>query len=246
MTIHEHERVDDLQFCGLKIIQNPKAFCFGMDAVLLADFAAIRPNDKVADLGTGTGILPLLLAGREKGSTFDALEIQAEMAEMAQRSVRLNKLEDRIKVHCMDMRGSHRVLGAGQRSLVVCNPPYGKQGETLLNPDNGKSIARHEKSCTIEEVCRAAANLLKNGGRFCVVFPAHRMLELMDAMRAAKLEPKRLRMVYPKASKAPNLVLMEAVKDAKPMLHPAAPLIVYNEDGSPTEELRRIYHQSDT
>jgi len=245
VTVHPHERVDDLQFCGLKIIQDPEAFCFGMDAVLLADFAQIRLHEKVADLGTGTGILPLLLSGREGDSTFDALEIQPRMAEMAQRSVLMNGLEERIKVHCLDMRGSHKVLGAGQKTLVVCNPPYGKHGETLLNPEDTKRIARHEETCSIEEVCTSAANLLKNGGRFCVVFPARRMLELMDAMRGTKLEPKRLRLVYPKASKAPNLVLLEAMKDARPMLLHMPPLIVYNEDGSPTAELRRIYHQQE-
>ena len=241
--VHPHERVDDLQFCDLKIIQDPNAFCFGMDAVLLADFAQIRPRENVADLGTGTGIITLLLAGRDKTASFDAIEIQPDMADMAARSVKLNGLEGRINVHCMDMADAADVLGMCKRSLVVCNPPYGRQGETLLNPSKEKRIARHEETCTIETVCKAAARLLKNGGRFCIVFPAQRMLELMDALRSVRLEPKRFRLVYPKASKAPNLVLIEAIKDARPMLHPMPPLIVYDEQGKPTGELRRIYHQ---
>ncbi|MBQ8537228.1 MAG: tRNA1(Val) (adenine(37)-N6)-methyltransferase [Clostridia bacterium] len=215
-----------------------------MDAVLLADFAQIRPHDRVVDLGTGTCILPLLLSGREPSSRFDAVEIQPDMADMAERSVKLNQLQERIAVHCADMAQAHILLGQCQRSLVVCNPPYGRQGETLLNPSEGKRLARYEESCTIHTVCQSAARLLKNGGRFCVVFPAQRMLELMDALRSVKLEPKRFRLVYPKASKAPNLVLLEAIKDAKPMLHPMPPLIVYNQEGEPTAELRRIYHQA--
>ena len=239
-----HERVDDLQFANLRIIQNPSAFCFGMDAVLLSDFAQIRPHDRVADLGTGTGILPLLLAGREmRGTTFDAFEIQPDMADMARRSIALNGLEDRIRIHCMDAAEAPKALGHAVKSLVVANPPYGSQGSTLLNPDESKRLARHEQGDTLQLFCRAAALLLKNGGRFCVVFPAPRMLELMDAMRAVRIEPKRLRLVYPKAGKAPNLVLLEGMKDARPTLHMLPPLIVYGEDGQPTPELDLIYHR---
>jgi len=242
--VHPHERVDDLQFANLRIIQDPSAFCFGMDAVLLSDFAQIRPHDRVADLGTGTGILPLLLAGREmRGTTFDAFEIQPAMADMARRSVALNGLEERIHIHCADVAEAVQILGHAARSLVVANPPYGSEGSTLLNPDESKRLARHEQGETLQIFCRAAALLLKNGGRFCVVFPAARMLELMDAMRSVKIEPKRLRLVYPKASKAPNLVLLEGMKDARPTLHMLPPLIVYDQEGRPTAELDRIYHR---
>lgn len=237
-----HERVDDLQFRGLRIIQDPSAFCFGMDAVLLSDFARIRPGDRVGDLGTGTGILALLLAGREPRSTFEAFEIQPAMADMARRSVLLNGLQTRIVVHCGDMSQASQRLGHGGLSLVVANPPYGRRGETLLNPAMEKRLARHEVGGTIEAFCRSAGQLLKYGGRFCVVFPAGRMLELADAMRNARLEPKRMRLVFSKADKPPHLVLMEGIKGARPMVHMLPPLIIYEVDGQPTKELERIYH----
>ncbi len=238
------ERVDDLQFCGLKIIQNPQMFCFGMDAVLLSDFAMARPGDRVADLGTGTGILPLLISGRAAHTVFDAFEIQPDMADMARRSVTLNSLESRITIHEKDLRQAADVLPRGQKDLVICNPPYGKAGSTLQNPVDALRIARHEGTCTLLEIVHVAKLLLKNGGRLAMVFPAQRMLELMDAMRQEKIEPKRLRLVYPKADKPPNLVLIDGVKDGKPQLHLLPPLIVYDASGNPTQELDRIYHRT--
>lgn len=242
-TIHPYERVDDLQFCGLKIIQNPNSFRFGMDAVLLADFAAARPGDRIGDFGAGTGILSLLLSGRAPRAVFNALEIQADMADMAQRSVRLNGLEDRITVTCADLRSAPKLLGYGKLDLVVCNPPYSREGEAIPNPDQGLRLARHESGCTLEEIMASAGSVLKTKGRLAVVFPAARLLELMDAMRKFRVEPKRLRLVYPKADRPPNIVLLEGIKEARPMLSVLAPLIVYQEDGSPTMELKRIYHQ---
>ena len=237
------ERVDDLQFAGLAIIQDPKAFCFGMDAVLLADFCSIRPADKAADLGTGTGILPLLMAGRAERAVIHGFEIQKDMADMAQRSVAMNGLERRIFIHAEDLRNAPRVIPPGSLDLVVSNPPYGKPGSALLNPKEELRLARHEGGTTLEEVVYAAKVLLNNGGRLAMVFPAPRMLELMDVMRLHKLEPKRLRMVHSKLDKAPHLVLVEGVKSARPMLHCLPPLIVYDERGNPTRELDRIYHK---
>ncbi len=238
-----NERIDDLQHNGLHIIQHPEAFRFGMDAVLLADFTRLRPRERVADMGTGTGILPLLLSQKELSCTFDAFEIQPEMAEMAGRSVLLNGLQDRIAVHAADMRTAWQITGREKMHVVVCNPPYGKRGGTLTSETAGISLARHEADCTIEDVCASCAAVLKNLGRLNIVFPAQRMLELFDALRKSRLEPKRIRMVCAKISKTPYLVMVEAMKNARPQLLWMPPLVVYHQDGSETEEIKRIYHQ---
>lgn len=236
------ERVDDLQLDGLRIIQNPQAFRFGMDAVLLSSFARLRKHDRVADLGTGTGILPLLLSHAEPTATFEAVEIQPDMADMAVRSVRLNGLESRIHVHALDMRDAWQTLGRASMGTVVCNPPYGKLHSTLLSENEAQLISRHETDCSIADVALAASMLLRDKGRLAIVFPAQRLLELCDALRAQELEPKRVRMVCAKADKPPYLVLLEAVKKARPALLWHAPLVVYHADGSLTDELRAIYH----
>lgn len=238
-----HERVDDLQRNNLKLIQNPKAFCFGMDAVLLADFARLRPRERVADMGTGTGILPLLMSQNEPTATFEAFEWQADMANMASRSVKLNGLESRIHVHCCDMRKAHEVIGRESVHAVVCNPPYGKLGGTLANETSALLLARHETECTIGDVTAACAAVLRNHGRAHFVFPAPRLLELCDSLRAVRLEPKRLRMVCARADRAPYLVMVEAMKNAKPALLWLPPLVVYAPDGTETDEIKRIYHR---
>ena len=237
------ERIDDLQRNGLQIIQSAQGFRFGMDAVLLADFVRLRPREKWADFGTGTGILPILLSQNEPTVYFEAMELQPQMAEMAGRSVRLNHLQDRIKVHAVDIRLAPTVLGYETLDGVVCNPPYGKRGCVLPSQANPQNISRHETESTIEDFVCSAAKVLRNHGRLCMVFPSSRMLELMDFMRKYALEPKRLRMVCAKASKPPYLILVEAIKMAKPALLWMPPLIIYHEDGSETTELRRIYHQ---
>ncbi len=237
------ERVDDLQRNGLRIIQNPSAFRFGMDAVLLADFTRPRKRERIADLGTGTGILSLLMSQNEPTASFEAVEIQPDMADMASRSVLMNDLEARIHVHNVDLRTAHETLGKGTIDGIVCNPPYGKQNGTLKSETETRLIACHETDCTIADIAKASSALLRDKGRLWMVFPAPRLIELFDALRAEELEPKRLRMVCAKAEKAPYLVLAEAVKKARPSLLWLPPLIVYKKDGSPTEELRRIYHE---
>lgn len=237
------ERVDDLQRNGLRIIQNPNAFRFGMDAVLLADFTRLRPRERVADMGTGTGILPLLLSQKEASCTFEAFEWQTDMADMASRSVRLNGLEERIRIHASDMRKAYEILGRETMNAVVCNPPYGKRGGALTSETSSVLLARHETDCTIEDVAASCAAVLKNLGRLHIVFPAQRMLELCDALRKSRLEPKRIRMVCAHLDNPPYLVMVEAMKNAKPQLLWMPPLIVYNADGTETEEIRRIYHQ---
>lgn len=241
MMMNENERIDDLQRGGLRVIQRADAFRFGTDAVLLAHFAAPRRHDRVCDLGTGTGVIPLLLYARENTITADALEIQPDMADMAARSMALNDLTEKIRVHTGDMRCIRTLLPHARYDLVTCNPPYGKAGGTLLNPDASKRLARHEESCAIDDVACAAAWLLQNGGRLCCVFPASRMLELSDAMRKYRMAPKRIRMVHSRAGKAAHLCLMEGMLDARPGLIVESPLIIYDDENNYTPELRRIY-----
>ena len=230
-----NERIDDLQRGGLRVIQRADAFRFGTDAVLLADFAAPRRHDRVCDLGTGTGIIPLLLYARENTISADAVEIQPDMADMAARSMAMNGLLPG------DLRSIRTLLPHARYDLVTCNPPYGKAGGTLLNPDASKRLARHEESCAIEDVACAAAWLLQNGGRLCCVFPAARMIELSDAMRKYRMAPKRIRMVHSRVEKAAHLCLMEGMLDARPGLIIEPPLVIYDENNAYTPELRRIY-----
>lgn len=245
LMMGEDERIDDLQLAGLRILQKNGGFRFGMDAVLLADFARVEERDRAADFGTGTGILPLLLAGRGRGAHFDAFEIQPEMADMAKRSVSLNGLTERITVHHLPVEEANRVIESGTLDAIVCNPPYGVPGTTLVNPAKPLSTARHQSEAGLTAWYQMAYKLLRGKGRFHMIYPAPRMLEAMTALSKARLEPKRFRLIYPHADKPANLVLIEAMKDAKPMLHPEPPLIVYEKDGSMTDELRRIYHITD-
>ena len=236
-----NERIDDLQRGGLRVIQRADAFRFGTDAVLLADFAAPRRHDRVCDLGTGTGIIPLLLYARENTISADAVEIQPDMADMAARSMAMNGLNEKIRVLSGDLRSIRTLLPHARYDLVTCNPPYGKAGGTLLNPDASKRLARHEESCASEDVACAAAWLLQNGGRLCCVFPAARMIELSDAMRKYRMAPKRIRMVHSRVEKAAHLCLMEGMLDARPGLIIEPPLVIYDENNAYTPELRRIY-----
>ena len=241
MELKENERIDDLQRGGLRLIQRTDAFRFGTDTVLLSAFASPRRHDRVCDLGTGTGAIPLLLYGREPTVTADALEIQPDMADMARRSMALNGLSEVIRVHAGDLRQVRGILPHAAYDLVTCNPPYGKAGGTLLNPAENKRLARHEEACRIENVAQAAGWLLRNGGRFCCVFPAPRLLELTDALVARRLTPKRLRLVHSRLEKPAHLCLVEAMLDARPGLIVEPPLVIYDAEGAYTAELRQIY-----
>ena len=236
------ERLEDLQLAGMKILQKNTGFRFDMDAVLLADFARVEARDRAADFGTGTGILPLLLLGRGKAAHVDALEIQPDMADMARRTMALNSLEERCHVHLLPVERASEAIPRASLDAIVCNPPYGVPGTTLRNPSETLSTARHQSDEGLSAWFAMAYQLLKGKGRFHMIYPAPRMLEAMQALEKARLAPKRFRLIYPAADKAANLVLIEAMKDAKPMLHPMPPLIVYEKDGSMTPELRRIYH----
>ena len=241
MTLRENERIDDLQRGGLRVIQRTDAFRFGTDAVLLSDFASARKHDRLCDLGTGTGVIPLLVYAREGTITADAVELQADMADMAARSMALNGLEQVIRVHAGDLRKIRTLLPHAQYDLVTCNPPYGKAGGTLMNPRETKRLARHEESCTVQDMAQAARWLLRSGGRLCCVFPAARLLELIDALHACRLEPKRLRWVHSRADKTAHLCLLEAMLDARSGMIVEPPLVIYTQDGAYTAEMDRIY-----
>lgn len=235
------ERLDDLQCSGLRLIQRPDAFRFGTDSVLLADFAAPKRADRAVDLGCGTGAIATLMAAHCPGLHVDAVEIQPEIADMAARSVRLNGMEDFIAVHCADMRSVWRSLGAEKFSVVVCNPPYGRDGGGQVSASDTNRIARHEGGLRPEDVAQAASKLLKSGGKLCVVYPAPRALEMMTAMEKHRLAPKRIRTVHGVEGRAPRFVLLDAVKDGGPMLHWLEPLCLRRADGSYSDEWRRIY-----
>ena len=241
IDLKDRERIDDLQRNGYQIIQNKDAFCFGMDAVLLAGFASVRQGERALDLGTGTGIIPILLEARYPGEHYTGLEIQEAMADMARRSVALNKLEDKISIITGDIKEASRLLGAASFDVVTSNPPYMNDAHGLKNPELPKAIARHEVLCTLEDVVREAARLLKPGGRFYLVHRPHRMIEIISALTRYRLEPKRLKLVYPFVNKEANMVLIEAVRGGRSMVKVEAPIIVYKEPGVYTEEIYEIY-----
>ena len=236
------ERIDDLQFMNLRIIQSPDAFRFGMDSVLLADFARVRPRSRVCDLGTGSGILPLLLYGRSPDITCDAVEIQPDAAERAGRSMRLNGLEDKITVHNRDLKEARAFLPHAAFDLVICNPPYSPEKASLASTRPALRTARQEGGCTLEDVAAAAAWLLRSRARFSLMLPAARLTDAFDTLRRHRLEPKRLRLVHANVQRPARLALMEAMLDVNPGLIIEPPLIIHDLDGMDTQELRRIYH----
>ncbi|KXG74158.1 tRNA1(Val) (adenine(37)-N6)-methyltransferase [Thermotalea metallivorans] len=239
--VKDGERVDDLQYKGLKIIQNPEGFCFGVDAVLLSNFCEIRKNWRVIDLGTGTGIIPILLAGKTNAKEIIGVEIQEEVAEMASRSVKLNQLEGRVHVIHEDFNKVVDQLEPYSFDAVTSNPPYMNEGGGLVNPESAKAISRHEIKCTLEDVIRVASKLLKDRGHFYMVHRPQRLVDILCLCRQYKLEPKKIRFVHPNRNKKPNILLIQCVKYGRPELKFMDPLYVYNEDGTYTNEIHEIY-----
>lgn len=237
----EDEKIDDLQRNGYRIIQKKNGFCFGMDAVLLSGFACVKEGEQVIDLGTGTGIIPILLEAKTEGKHFTGLEIQEEVADMASRSVALNGLEERVSIIRGDIREASQLLGRASFDVVTSNPPYMNDQHGLKNPQEMKAISRHEVLCTLDDVCREAAALLKPGGRFYMVHRPHRLAEIISALKQYKLEPKRMKLVHPFIDKDANMVLIEAVRGGKSMIKVEAPIIVYREYGIYTDEIYTIY-----
>lgn len=238
--IKERERLDDLQN-GCFIIQDPEKFCFGMDAVLLSGFAKIKKNENVLDMGTGTGIIPILLKSKTAGRHFTGLEIQEECAEMAERSVRYNHMEEDVSIVQGDIKEAAGIFGAASFHVVTCNPPYMIGQHGLTNPHMPKAIARHEVLCTLEDVVSQASKLLTDRGRFYMVHRPFRLVEIMNVLTKYHLEPKRMQLVYPYIDREPNMVLIEALKGGNSRITVDPPLIVYEKPGVYTKNILEIY-----
>lgn len=238
---HPHERIDDLQLNGLRIIQNPKGFCFGIDAVLLSNFMNLKASDLVVEFGTGTGIIPILLSGKTDFKKIFAFEVQSEMADMANRSVQMNGLEDRIEVIHANLNDALDYLKAGTADVVFSNPPYMTGHGGLKNPSDQKAISRHEILCSLEDIVEKASKLLKFRGNFYLIHRPSRLVDIFDLARRYKLEPKVIRMIQPYANKKPNICLIKCVKGGNPELTVMEPLVVYNNDGGFTDEIYKIY-----
>ena len=239
--VHENERLDELHRNGYYIIQDPKRFCFGMDAVLLSGFARAKKGERVLDLGTGTGIIPILMEAKTEADDFTALEIQEESADMARRSVLYNHLENRINIVTGDIKDASNIFGASSFHVITTNPPYMIAEHGISCSSDAKAIARHEVLCDLDDILRESAKLLCPGGRFYMVHRPFRLAEIFAKMVSYKIEPKRMQLVYPYVDKEPNMVLIEGMRGGKSRLTVEKPLIVYKEQGKYTDEIYDIY-----
>ncbi len=237
------ERLDDLQIGGYEIIQDPGRFCFGMDAVLLSGFAKATEKDTVLDLGCGNGVIPILLAAKTKSPKIYGLEIQPENVDMAVRSVKHNGLEARIEICEGDIKEASAMFGAGAMDVITTNPPYMIAKHGLVNPNEAKAIARHEILCNLEDVVRESSKLLRSGGHFYMVHRPFRLTDILCLMRQYRMEPKRLRMVYPFADKEPTMVLIEGLRDGNPGVKTEAPLIIYETQNQYSKDILEIYEK---
>ncbi|MGV8146008.1 MAG: tRNA1(Val) (adenine(37)-N6)-methyltransferase [Alkaliphilus sp.] len=241
--LKKNERIDDLQTKGFKIIQNTKGFCFGIDAVLLANFITLKKNAKVVDLGTGTGIIPILIAAKSTTSKIEALEIQKEAADMAKRSVALNNLENRINILNIDLKIADKYLQVNSFDVVTANPPY-MHANGIMNVEETKTISRHEVKCKLEDVIRTAAKLLRHNGKFYMINRPQRIVDIMVYCRNYKLEPKRIQFIHSAEGKKPNLLIVECSKAARPEVKILDPLIVYDANKKYTKEVMNIYKKN--
>lgn len=241
VVLKESERIDDLQRNGYGIIQDPNRFCFGMDAVLLSGFASASKGSRCLDLGTGTGIIPILMEAKTNAEHLTGLEIQTDSADMARRSVILNGLESKIDIVEGDIKNVTKLFAKASFDVVTSNPPYMIGQHGLTNPHSEKAIARHEVLCTLEDVVSAAASMLKPGGNFYMVHRPFRLVEIFMVLTKYRLEPKRMQLVYPYIDKEPNMVLIEANRGGKSRLTIEKPLIVYKAPGEYTEEIYEKY-----
>lgn len=246
IKLNENEVIHSLDINNLKIIQNKKYFCFGMDAVLLSDFSKeIKANSSIMDLCAGNAAISLLLSAKTKNTKITAVEIQEVVADLAQRSIKLNSLEDRIKVLCMDLKNLNRTFPHSSFDAIVCNPPYKKFSTGIINKSNTKTIARHELLCTLDDIVSISSYLLKNNGCLYLVHRPERLCDLIVSLRQFNLEPKHITFVQPTVDKPVNLVLIKAIKGGKPFLKFNKNLIVYNSDGSYTQDFLKIYNMED-
>lgn len=241
ISLLKDESIDDLQLDNLFLIQKKSGFRFGVDAVLLSNFANVKKKHRVVDLCTGTGIVPFLIYGKYKPREIIGIEIQDDMVEMAKRSSGYNKTEDTIKFENGDLKDLNFLDKLGKFDVLTVNPPYKLNNSGIVNPNDKLAIARHEVLCTLEDVILAARKLLKDNGRMYMVHRPERLIDIFELMRKHKIEPKRVQMIQPNSKKAPNIVLVEGQRDGGAYLKWEAPLYVYNEDGTYTKELNEIY-----
>lgn len=241
INLLENEAIDDLQLKGLHLIQKKSGFRFGVDAVLLADFANVKRKHKVIDICTGTGIIPFLLLGKYEPESIVGLEIQDDMVEMAERSVKLNGVEEKISFVNGDLKDKKLLSELGRFDVLTVNPPYKLNNAGIVNPDDKLAIARHEVLCNLEDVIAAAKKLLKDNGRMYMVHRPERLIDIFELMRKYNIEPKRVRLVHPNSKKAPNIVLVEGQRDGGAYLKWEPSLFVYNEDGTYSDEINKIY-----
>lgn len=242
--IKQDETIDDLQLEGLRLIQKKDGFKFGIDAVLLSDFANVKTKHRVMDLCTGTGIVPFLIYGKYNPQSVYGLEIQEDMIEMAKRSVKLNSLEEKLIFINDDLKNIELLKTIEKFDVVTVNPPYKLNSSGILNPNDKLAIARHEVLCNLEDVISAARILLKDNGRLFMVHRPERLADIFMLMRKYKIEPKRVKMIHPKIGKAPNIVLVEGQRDGGAYLKWEPPLYVYDENGKYTKEIDSIYGRS--
>lgn len=226
--VRDGERLDDLQLGGLEIIQDPNKFCFGVDAVFLSDFARVKPGETVLDMGTGNGIIPLLLSAKTQGRKFTGLEIQQDTAEMARRSVLHNHLEDRIEIVTGDIKEAAEIFKPAFFDVITINPPYMLADHGLRNPDSARAVARHEVLCSLDDILRESMRLLQDKGRFYMIHRPFRLTEIMIKMNHYKIEPKRIQFIYPHIDREPAMMLIEGVRGAKPRVTVEPPIIIYD------------------
>ena len=226
--VRDGERLDDLQLGGLEIIRDPDKFCFGVDAVFLSDFARVKPGETVLDMGTGNGIIPLLLSAKTQGRKFTGLEIQQDTAEMARRSVLHNHLEDRIEIVTGDIKEAAEIFKSAFFDVITINPPYMLADHGLRNPDSARAVARHEVLCSLDDILRESMRLLQDKGRFYMIHRPFRLTEIMIKMNHYKIEPKRIQYIYPHIDREPAMMLIEGVRGAKPRVTVEPPIIIYD------------------
>lgn len=243
-NILENERIDDLEYKGLKIIQNKDGFCFGIDSILLSDFASeIKRNSKVIDLGTGTGIIGIMLCAKTELSQMVGVEIQKEVYDMAKRSIKLNKLQHKFEIINDNIKNLENIIEMGTFDAVVTNPPYKKVGTGITNENHKKLLSRHEITANLEDFIKVSAKLLKDKGNLYMVHRPDRLVDIIEHLRKYKLEPKKIRFIEPSIGKEANLILIKATKNAKPFLKIEKTLYVYNENGEYTNEILKIYNK---
>lgn len=241
VAVYEDERIDDLQCKGYKLIQKPRGFCFGVDAVLLSDFARVKKGQRVLDLCSGSGVIPILLAAKTEGIAFTGLELQEAYADMASRSVLMNQLQDKVNIICGDVKDIKELFLGASFPVVTVNPPYMTEHHGLTNFYEPKTIARHEVALSLEDVIAGASYVLPESGSFFMIHKPFRLAEIFRVMKQYHIEPKRMRLIHPYVDKEPTMVLIEGLKGGRERITIEPPLVIYEKPGVYTEEIYRIY-----